>query len=359
MLVVVEAGAAYPSGFIRALIYREWFARAGYEVTYRSRLWPALRRRLDAPGPVFRVPLVGRCLALVERAIGRVNEVRILRAARRADVVYLSKVTSLGFVARLRRGTSARLVLDLVDALWLPRHRNPRLNDVLTTVNAVTTDNEVTAAHVRSVQPACTVIPDTPQVEWFDRRRTGRPGRNDGRIVLGWVGSPGTTYNLWVVWEALEQVFASHRQLHLRLLGADPRALPPFEHVHWSVLERYSQAEMIDEVLGMDVGLFPLQDVEACRVRGFLKATIYMAGAVPVIASPVGTTPEVIEDGVTGVLARTTDEWRDGLLRLVETPDLRARLGRQGLDLVRSAFSVERAFASLRAVLDPREAAPR
>src|SRR5213593_1335814 len=49
VLVVLAAGDAYPSGFIRGLIYQDSFRRGGLEVTYVSRLFPPLVRLLDTP----------------------------------------------------------------------------------------------------------------------------------------------------------------------------------------------------------------------------------------------------------------------------------------------------------------------
>src|SRR5207247_5432401 len=121
----------------------------------------------------------------------------------------------------LRQSTRARLVLDFGDALWLPRYRTDGFDQMLGLVQAVTTDNERTAEYVRQFNPNCTVIPDCPQVEWFDRAR-GAVSRGDGResLVLGWVGTRSTAYNLFVVWEALERLFERHPHLRLPLVGA-------------------------------------------------------------------------------------------------------------------------------------------
>ncbi len=352
---MLEAGDAYPSGFVRGLIYSDWFRRHGYHAKFVSRLVPSIRRICSAP-PAYVAPVLaagGRVvLRAFEESLARIREVTLVRMAREYDVVYLSKVTSYRLVHRLRQKTRARIVMDFGDALWLPGRGSERFDDMLRLADAITTDNEMTAAYVRQLQLGCTVIFDSPQIEWFDRERKER-ARGDERIVIGWVGTPGTTYNLYVVWEALERLFSRHYNLHLRMIGANPRALPPFERVRWSFKPAYSQAEMIQEVLRMDIGLFPLQDVEACRVRGVLKATIYMAGGACVIASPVGQTSELIEHGVTGLLAATSREWSDGLERLVSDPNARQRLADNGLALVRSRFTVDRAFERLREVLDP------
>jgi hypothetical protein len=272
ILVVLEAGDFYPSGFIRGGIYRDHFLRAGYEAQYVSRLPQWFLRMSSSPPPIvrklLRLPYASRLFQSVGEWATHASERAIVRAAKDVDAVYMSKVTSLPFVKELRASTRGRLVLDFGDAVWLPRWRNEGLNNLLAMVDAVTTDNELTAAYIRRFNSNCTVIPDCPQVEWFDRRRNDITRAQQGPVTLGWIGTPGTAYNLYVLWEALERLFDKYPDIHLRILGASPEFLPPFEKVRYSFLPRYTQAEMVDEALKMDIGLFPLQDVEACRVRG-------------------------------------------------------------------------------------------
>jgi glycosyltransferase involved in cell wall biosynthesis len=356
VLVVLEAGDAYPSGFLRGLIYKDCFEHDGFEVEYVSRLLPWLVRILDAPpqalSPWFALGFE-KVLRWLLAGAGRIKEKLIVRKARDYDVVYMSKVTSLRLVSKLR-GTGARLVLDFGDALWLPGRSSAGFHEVLRSVDAVTTDNELTAEYVRKLNPNCTVIPDCPQLEWFDRRRSEWHPAENSTITLGWVGTTGTVYNLYVIWEALERLFPKYPNLHLRLLGlgTNPRLLPPFEKVKYSYRSSYSQSEMIDEVLGMDIGLFPLQDVEASRVRGVLKATVYMAGQAVAVCSPVGQCSDLIQDGVNGMLARTPEEWEKKIEELILNPTLRQQIAQAGLETMRSQFTVARSFAKLRKVLD-------
>lgn len=359
ILIVLAAGDAYPSGFIRGLIYRDHFERSGLRVTYVSRLYPPLIRLLDTP-PRWLWRLMGAGLGgLISRfaqGLGVIADTVITWRARRYDVVYMSKVTSPRLVRKLRAQTRTRLVLDFGDALWLPGRGGERFNDILRQVDAVTTDNELTADYVRRLNPRCTVIPDCPQVEWFDRRRVERgprrPHPNDV-VTIGWIGTPNTVHNLFVAWEALERVCARHQNVRVRLVGVgrDLQGVPPFERVPYSVRSRYNREQMIDEVLGMDIGLFPLQDVEASRVRGVLKATVYMAGEAVAVCSPVGQNRDLIRDGVNGFLAGATAEWEAKLEQLVTSPELRARVARTALEEVRRDFSVDRSFAKLHTVL--------
>lgn len=351
LLVVLEAGDSLPSGLIRGLAYEQLFAENGFDATFVSRR-PArlfetdkfpLRQLFEFPP--LRNRLMGRAVAF--------NENRIRRLARDADVVYLNKVSSHALLQDLLKDKHARIVYDFGDAIWLQEWSASEFNEVLRQVDAVTTDNEVTASYVRHVNPNCVVVPDAPALQAFDLRRAELSQKPDDRIVLGWLGSPGTAYNLYAIWEALEEIFKRHEHLHLRLVGTghDLRLIPEFEKVKFSCVPFYDQARMVEEVFGMHIGLFPLQDVERCQMRGVFKATNYMSGEAAVIASPVGQCAEFIEDCVNGMLAATKEDWIEKLERLIVDHDLRCRLVKRGLETVRASFGVEQSFAKLKQVL--------
>ena len=355
---MLEAGDVYPSGVIRGLIYRDYFARDGDVVRFVSRLNVRFLRLMNARPRwlafLLRFGLFVRLADRLGRALCERNEKAALALAKGFDVVYLSKVTSAEFVAALRRATTARIVLDFGDAIWLPRYRLANFDRLMNAVDMVTTDNEVTAQYVRRFKDNCIVIPDCPQVEAFDRvRQHYRKRQNSRQVTIGWVGTRSTAYNLYVAWEALERLFAKHADLQLRLIGAAPEDLPPFERIRYTSTPVYDQAQMIEEVLRMDIGIFPLQDVEACRVRGVLKATVYMSGEAVAVCSPVGQCRDLIKDGVNGMLAATADEWEAKLERLIADPELRRRLAAEGLKTVRSQFSIENSYQRLRAALEP------
>jgi glycosyltransferase involved in cell wall biosynthesis len=283
----------------------------------------------------------------------RANEARILRLAGQMDIVYIDKVLSYPFVQAVCDKTSARVVYDFGDALWLDHGKQDEFNSLLKRVDAVTTDNQVTADYVRRFNPNCTVIPDAPVLETFDKRRPYFVAKPSDEITLGWIGSPATAYNLYLIWDALEELFARHSKLHLRLVGIgnDLQLIPPFEKVRFSYRPFYDQGEMVEEIFGMHVGLFPLQNVERCRTRGIFKATNYMCGEAVVVASPVGQCAEFIKDGVNGMLAGSTQEWIDKLEMLIHDAGLRRRLAQNGLETVRANFRVDQSFAKLSEVL--------
>ncbi len=102
------------------------------------------------------------------------------------------------------------------------------------------------------------------------------------------------------------------------------------------------------------------------RSEGLSNAILEaMAEGVPVVATPVGATPELIEHERTGLLAAvgSPQSLADALARLLDDPGLRQKLGEAGLERVRCQCNEEgvvrryaEIFGGLLADLSRREA---
>src|SRR5262249_6709143 len=73
----------------------------------------------------------------------------------------------------------------------------------------------------------------------------------------------------------------------------------------------------------------------------------YMAAGKAVVATAVGANPELIEDGVTGLLIPPddADALAEAVQTLVDEAELRTRLGSAAQEFVRQRFSRQRAVA--------------
>jgi glycosyltransferase involved in cell wall biosynthesis len=149
---------------------------------------------------------------------------------------------------------------------------------------------------------------------------------NDHRLVIGWTG----TFSSRPYLDLLRPVFqrlAGERDFTLRIIGNFDYAL---DGVDVEVL-RWSAEEEVTQLQGIDIGLYPLPLDDEAWVSGKsgLKAIQYMAFGLPCVASNIGNTPRVIQDGENGLLVRTEDEWVEALKRLIDDQALRRRLGEQ------------------------------
>lgn len=292
-------------------------------------------------GLIFAEPFraMGWTVEFVE--VKEITEDQLVQQAADFDIVYLLKIPFLSLIQKLRSYTGAKLVFDLTDALWMPHHRWNQWHDleaILSTVDAVFSDNEFVAAYGRKYNENVHVIPACTQVERFEEVRKILPARDDGTIVIGWVGTVSTINALHVIKEPLERVFLRHPNLVLRLLVlglTDTNILPSFEQVRFTILPRYDEDEMIREVLRMDIGLFPPPcGLEDYAIRGPLKALIYMTGGVPPVCENGGGCAEIIQDGLNGMLAGSPEEWEQKLEFLIASRKVRKQIGQNALATV-------------------------
>ena len=79
-----------------------------------------------------------------------------------------------------------------------------------------------------------------------------------------------------------------------------------------------------------------------------------MARRVPVVATDVGGIPEVVTDGVDGVLVPPGDPaaLAAAIVELLRDPDLRRRLGEAGHATVADRFSIDAQVRRIEAVYD-------
>jgi glycosyltransferase involved in cell wall biosynthesis len=79
------------------------------------------------------------------------------------------------------------------------------------------------------------------------------------------------------------------------------------------------------------------------------------ARGLPIVATAVGGNPEVVADGLTGVLvpAASPDALAEGVLRLWSEPELRARMGNAGRLRVEERFDIRRMMTAYESMYPP------
>jgi glycosyltransferase involved in cell wall biosynthesis len=100
-----------------------------------------------------------------------------------------------------------------------------------------------------------------------------------------------------------------------------------------------------------DVVAFPTDDY----AEGFgLTALEAMASARPVLATRYASLPEVVDDGVTGVLVppASVPDMRDAIVRLASDEPARITMGRAGAERARTVFPLDKMAVGTRAVYD-------
>jgi glycosyltransferase involved in cell wall biosynthesis len=352
LLVVLDSIQA-ASAMVAALQYKHLFdVSERYEVCFVS--------YADLHSPAARQLIPGLAWFEAHRLYTHYRNFRlslrrqqIVRLAANADVVYLVKVPSLELYQSLKSLRRPRILTCFSDGLWLPFFKTwwRDLDEILKCSDGVVCESEFMTGYASNFCPRVFRMHDSPQLEAFDRLRAN-PRPENRNTILGWIGNSETASNLFKIFEPLELLFSRRKDIHLRIVGADPRFIPRFEAVDWSSATSYKQAEMVREVLQMDIGLFPLFEIQESLARGILKATVYMAGEATVVAQDYGDLRGLIVDGQNGMLAASSEEWVAKLDFLIDNAQERRRMAGNGLDTVRRQFATDVCFGQLCAAIE-------
>ncbi len=110
-------------------------------------------------------------------------------------------------------------------------------------------------------------------------------------------------------------------------------------HLEKHVLLPGFRTDVLGCIKGFD--LFVMSSITEGLGTSLLDA---MACARPIVATRAGGIPEIVEDGVNGLLAPVRDHHAlaEAIVRALKDPDLRRRLGEAGLARVNQRFTVER-----------------
>jgi hypothetical protein len=117
---------------------------------------------------------------------------------------------------------------------------------------------------------------------------------------------------------------------------------PPVLNVHplveWKSLTPGDYAEFAAyfNQQQFDIYITPLKDSLFNRSKSSIKVLEYTALGIPGVSSDVEPYANVITQGVTGFLAKTSEQWKQHLNTLIEQPDLRLQFASQAQESIRS-----------------------
>ena len=321
----------------RVLQYLPHLARAGIHVEVHPLLDDAYVRSLAS----------GSAASKTAIATAYFRRFRQLLGHQSADLIWVYAELFPWLPAsfeRLAFRSGKPLIYDFDDAFFHPYDDHPnalvrsalgdKLEPLIKGAAAVCAGNDYLKDYAARAGASAIVLPTVVDIDQYVPVRT----RPDRPLTIGWIGSPSTWGFVRPLLPLLAELCQA-RGVVFSAIGAGAAAeADRFDGLTYSP---WSEAGEIASVQAMDIGIMPLPDEPWARGKSGYKLVQYMACGLPVVASPVGVNSDIVEDGVSGLLATDPAQWRAALTRLIDDAALRAMMGQAGRARAVQSYSLK------------------
>ena len=192
---------------------------------------------------------------------------------------------------------------------------------------------------------------------------------SDRPIIIGYMGTKSHQPDLELILPALvEMIHLYPSKIRLSFWGIDPpQVLKSFSNIDQFPWISYCYREFAEFFQSQQADIFvaPLVNHGFNRCKSPLKFYEYSALGVPGIYSDLEPYRHVVQNGVSGYLATSLDDWKMYLIMLIENPELRANLAKnaqetikQKLTLSKNAFIWRETYQKLLEQYAPRQPRP-
>ncbi len=279
---------------------------------------------------------------------------QFFKSLSRYDVVFLQRKRFNQPRLGLLRKKAKRVVYDFDDSVMyrnskaedpISSSRRRRFIQMVKNSDFVIAGNEFLKREVLPFNPNVEVIPTAVDQERY--RLKTYPVRQE-KVTLGWIGDHGSIHYLEKMKPVFEKVAERYSQAELKIV-CDIF----FDCERMKVVKKnWTAEEEVTDLQGFDIGLMPLVDDPWSWGKCGLKIIQYQGVGVPVVCTSVGVNKDLVEDGINGYWAMTPEEWEEKLSLLIENPDLREKMGREGRKRVLERYTSQVCAPRLLTILE-------
>jgi glycosyltransferase involved in cell wall biosynthesis len=287
---------------------------------------------------------VSKIKILLKSVSKRFND--IARASR-YNIIFIQReafMTGTIFFEKMLSKSKAKVIFDFDDSIWLqdisPVNQKltwlkdaSKTSEIIKLADMVFAGNQYLANYALKFNKNVSIVPTTIDTEVYKPLKK----KESAKITIGWSGSFSTIKHFEVAIPFLKEISKKYPgQIEIVVIGDGNYVNDELKlkGIAWN------KKDEIAVLSSFDIGIMPLPDDEWANGKCGLKGLQYMALEVPTIMSPVGVNTEIIEDGENGLLARSREEWIEKISLLVESSELRRKLGQNGRETVLKKYSV-------------------
>lgn len=242
-----------------------------------------------------------------------------------------------------------KIIYDFDDAIWLRDvsevnnslawlKRSKKTNKIIKFSSIVIGGNDYLVDFAKRINQNAFVIPTTIDMNYHKNQKEFNSIDKNVKVRIGWTGSITTNRHFEMLIPTLKKIDAKYQdKIEFYTISNKEIELSglPILFKKWE-----KEIEIIDLSL-IDIGIMPLPEDAWSKGKCGFKGLQYMALAIPSIMSPVGVNTEIIKDGINGFLASSEDEWIEKLSKLIESKELRDKIGKAGRKTIEEKYSVE------------------
>jgi glycosyltransferase involved in cell wall biosynthesis len=271
-----------------------------------------------------------------------------LQRAKHFDAVFIQREALLIGSSFFEKQFSKRnrVIFDFDDSIWLldtsPENKkfeflkNPDKTKInIQNAHTVITGNAYLADYAKQFNNNTVIIPTTIDTDFHKPKPELK---TDKKVVIGWSGSISTIKHFEMAIPVLKILQKKYpNQIAIHVIGQEFYSNPEIDLISKS----WSAQTEVDDINQFDIGIMTIPNDEWAKGKCGLKGLSYMACGVATVMSPVGVNSDIIQHGVNGYLPSNEQEWIDCLSLLIESSELRQRIGNKGRETVMQHYSVD------------------
>lgn len=328
-----------PSQRFRFEQYLSFFESEGYVIEFHAFLSDKTWKTLYKQGSVF-AKTIGMLGSFWRRFL-------LMFKLRSADIIFIHREASMvgppvfeWIIAKILR---KKYIYDFDDAIWLPNYSDTnakfqrlkaygKVKKIMKWAHAISAGNDYLAEFALQYNANISIIPTTIDLENVHTQSTNQSVE---KIVIGWTGTHTTMDYLEELVPILREIEKSHT-FSFRVIS---NQMPNFELKSLEFVKWNKETE-VEDLAKINIGVMPLTDTVWAKGKCGFKGLQYMALEIPAVMSPVGVNTSIVKDGKNGFLPNSPEEWKEILIKLLESESLRTEIGKAGLQTVKESYSV-------------------
>ncbi len=260
----------------------------------------------------------------------------IILKQKKYDIIILQR-EMVSTLFTLERFIYKPFIFDVDDAIHLNQRFNS-IDKIAHKATAIVVCNTYLAEYYRQYNDNVYIVPTPVNTTKYAPIQSFI---SNNSIVIGWIGTSSNFTSLYMIDQALKKVLSQNLNVKLKIIS-DKK--PRFIHIKEIDYEYkvWSEKDDVIDINSFDIGIMPLVNDEHSQGKCAFKMLQYMSCSLPVVSSALPLNKFVLSQGDAGYSVEGySEQWIEALESLINNPELRQQMGKNGRLIVVKLYSTE------------------